>query len=199
MAANLIRWSGPAAMAAGALLIVTFLLSEFVADGFFYLITLVFLLLLVALPGLQAQQAGRSGLLGRIGFSMALIGAAILVVLFAIVGVSETFFGFDPDESAVPLLFLAGGFFTFLVGIILFGIATARAGVFPRGAALLLTLGLPLALAIDILTGAFSSEEEQAAWGIYIGFTLFGAGLIWLGHTLWSERGASAGQPSRVR
>jgi len=188
-----------AAMAAGALLILTVLLTEFVADGFFYLVGLVFLLLVVALPGLQAQQAGRSGLLGRIGFSMALIGAALLAVLFAVVGVAETFFGFDPDESGSPLLFLAVGFFTFLVGIILFGIATARAGVLRRGAALLFTLGLPLALAIDILTGAFFGEEEEAAWGMYIGFTIFSVGLIWLGYALWSERGASAGQPSRVR
>ncbi len=130
---------------------------------------------------------------------MALIGVALLGVLFAVVGVAKTFFGFDPDESAFLGLLLAVGFFAFLVGIILFSIATTKADVLSRGADLLLTLGLPLALAIDILTGAFFGEGEQAGWGMYIGFTIFGVGLIWLGYALWSERGASAGQPSRVR
>lgn len=198
MSSNLIRWSGPAAIAAGALLIVAFLLSSFVADGFFYLFGLVFLLLLAALPGLQARQSGRSGLLGRIGFLMALIGVALLGVLFAVVGMAEIFFGFDPDERAFLGLLLVVGFFASFVGIILFGIATARADVLPRGAALLLTLGLPLALAIDILTGSFFGEGEQAGWGMFIGFTIFGVGLMWLGYAAWSGRGASANRPARV-
>ncbi len=196
-ASNLIRWSGPAAMAAGALLIVAFLLTEFVADDFFYLIGLVFLLLLVALPGLQARQAGRSGLLGRIGFFASLLGTAFLVILFAVVGVAEAFLGFDPEGNAIAGLILIVSFIAFMVGVILFGIATARAGVLPRLAAVLLALGFPLALAIDMLTGAFSSEEESFPLGPIIGFPIFAAGLIWLGYALWSEK-ASAAQPSRV-
>ncbi len=197
-ASNLIRWSGPAAMAAGALLIVAFLLTEFVADDFFYLIGLVFLLLVVALPGLQARQAGRSGLLGRIGFFVSLLGAAFLVVLFAVVSVAEAFFGFDPEENAVAGLILIVSFIAFMVRVILFGIATARAGVLPRLAAVLLALGFPLALAIDMLTGAFSSEEESFPLGPIIGFPIFAVGLIWLGYALWFEKASSA-QPSRVR
>ncbi len=198
-ASNLIRWSGPVAMAAGALLIVTFLLTEFVADGFFYLIGLVLLLLAVALPGLQARQADHSGLLGRIGFFVSLLAVAFLVVLFAVVGVAEAFFGFEPEENAVAGLILMVSFIAFMVGVILFGVATARAGVLPRLAAVLLALGFPLALAIDMLTGAFSSEEEVFPLGPIIGFPIFAAGLIWLGYALWSERGASAGQSARVR
>ncbi len=184
-------------MLSGALAIAMMLLTELVAEGFFYLLILVFLLLAVAVSGIHAQQAGRSGLMGRIGFVVTLIGAVAIAVLSAAVGVAENFFGFDPEGSAViGIVFLV--FLAFIVGLMLFGIATIGAGVLPRGAAWLLVLGLPLALVIDLLTGAFF-EEEATPWGFFVGFTAFGVGLIWLGYALWSGRGVSADQPSRVR
>jgi hypothetical protein len=192
MSSALMRWSGMAAILAGALLIVSMLLTELVAEGFIYLFAL------VALPGLHARQDGRSGLLGLIGFVAALIGAVTFFVLFAVVFVAETFFGFDPDASAVVGAVLFVAFIAFLVGIVLFGIATARAGVFPRGAALLLALGLLGGLVIDLLTGAFF-DEDATQWGYFVGLTVFAVGLIWLGYTLRSERGESAAHPSRVR
>ncbi len=112
--------------------------------------------------------------------------------------VAENFFGFDPDASDVVGLVLFVAFIAFMVGIVLFGIATARAGVFPRGAALLLTLGLLGGLVIDLLTGAFF-DEDATQWGYFVGLTVFAVGLIWLGYTLRSERGESAARPSRVR
>ena len=198
MLADLMRWSGMAAILAGVLLIVSMLLTELVAESFFYLFALVFLLLAVALPGLHARQDGRSGLLGRIGFVAALIGAVAFVVLLAVVGVAENFFGFDPDASDVVGLVLFVAFIAFIVGIVIFGIATARAGVFPRAAGLLLALGLLGGLVIDLLTGAFF-DEDATEWGYFIGLTAFAVGLIWLGYTLRSERGESAAHPSRVR
>ena len=193
---DLIRWGGLAAMLSGALVIAMMLLTGLVAEGFFYLLILAFLLLAVALPGLHAQQAGRSGLMGRIGFVVTLIGAVAIAVLSAAVAVAENFFGFDPEGSAViGIVFLV--FLAFIVGLMLFGIATIRAGVLPRGAAWLLVLGLPLALVIDLLTGAFF-EEEATPWGFYIGSLAFAVGLIWLGYAAWSGSGASAGQPARV-
>lgn len=147
---------------------------------------------MVALPGLQARQAARSGLLGRIGFVVTLIATTALAVLFAAVGVAETFFGFGPEDNPAAGLILMVGFSTFLAGVFLFGIATARAGVFPRGAALLLALGLPVGLAIDLLTGAFSSEKAMP-WGFYIGPPAFAVGLIWLGYEARSGRGTTLG------
>ncbi len=199
MASNLVRWGGPAAILSGALLIVLVLLSEVAPDGFFYLVILVLLPLVVALYALHARQAGRSGLLGRIGFVVALIGTGGLAVLFAAVGVAEALSGFDPDEGPAALgllLFLL--FLTFMVGMVLFGIATIRAGVLPRIAAVLFAFGLPAGFLIDVLTGAFF-DEEATPWGFYIGPPAFAVGLIWLGYALWSGRGASADQPSRVR
>ena len=194
---DLIRWGGIAAMVAGTLVIVLVLLSEVLPEGFFFVFILVFLLLVVALLGLHTRQAGRSGLLGRIGFLLALIGAGALVVLFAVVGVAEAFFGFSPDESAAVGMLLFVLFIAFVVGIVLLGIATFRAGVLPRGAAVLFALGLPAGLVIDLLTGAFF-EDEATPWGFYIGPPAFAIGLLWLGYALWSGRGAEE-QSSRVR
>ena len=199
MASNLLRWGEPAAMLSGALLIVFVLLLEVAPDGFFYLVILILLPLVVAIYGLHARQARQSGLLGRIGFVVALIGTGGLAVLFAVVGVAETLFGFDPDEGPAilgPLLFVL--FLAFMVGMVLFGIATIRAGVLPRIAAVLFAFGLPAGFLIDVLTGAFF-DEEATPWGFYIGPPAFAVGLIWLGYALWSGRGASADQPSRVR
>ncbi len=196
---NLVQWGGLAAILSGALLIVFVLLSEVAPEGFFYLYILVLLLLVVALYALHARQAGQSGLLGRIGFVVALIGTGGLAMLFVVVGVAETLFGFDLDElpGALGLLFFVL-FLAFMVGIVLFGIATIRAGVLPRIAAVLFAFGLLVGLVIDLLSGAFF-VEEATEWGFYIGGTAFAVGLIWLGYAAWSGRGASAGQPARVR
>jgi len=118
--------------------------------------------------------------------------------VFAVVFVAETFFGFDPDASALVGVVLFVAFIAFLVGIVLFGFATAKAGVFPRGVALLLTLGLLGALVIDLLTGAFF-EEDATQWGYFVGLPVFAVGLIWLGYALRSGREESAARASRVR
>jgi hypothetical protein len=185
-------------MVAGPPLIVAVFLSGLVHDQFFYLVGLVMLLLLVALPALHARRAGRSRRLGLVGFVLAMIGAAIWTVLFAVVKVAEGLFGFDLDEADFLFLILVVGFFGFLIGIVLFGIDTARAGVLPRWPGALVALGLPLALVLDIITGAFFDGEATTPWGIYIGFPIFAIGLIWAGYALWSGRSAEE-QPSRVR
>jgi hypothetical protein len=195
---NLVRWGGLAAILSGALVIAMMLLTGLVAEGFFYLLILVFLLLAVAVSGIHAQQAGRSGLMGRIGFVVTLISAVAIAVLSAAVGVAENFFGFDPEGSAAIGIIFWGVFLPFIVGLIVLGIATIRAGVLPRGAAVLLILGLPLGIVIDLLTGAFFSEEATP-WGFFVSFTAFAVGLIWLGYALRSGRGVTADQPSRVR
>ena len=198
MASNLLRWGGLAAMLSGALLIVFVSLMQAAPDGFFYLVILILLPLVVAIYGLHARQARQSGLLGRIGFVVALIGTGGLAVLFAVVGVAETLFGFDPDGVATlgPLLFVL--FLAFMVGIVLFGIATLRAGVLPRIAAVLFAFGPLAGLVLDLLTGAFF-DEEATPWGLYIGNAAFAVGLIWLGYAVWSGRGAASDQPARVR
>ncbi len=185
MAANLVRWGGLAAMLAGVLVIPIMWLAVLM-ESLFYLMILVMLLLVVALPGLQARQAAQSGLLGRVSFVVALLSACAVALLAAFVGVAEAFFGFNPEDSVLsPLAFIL--FIAFMVGITLFGIATFRAGVLPRLAGVLLALAFPTGIVIDLVTGAFSSEEAMP-WGFLLGFTIFGISFIWLGYAAWSER-----------
>ena len=144
VSSDLIRWGSLAAMVAGVIMIVAVLLIELGPDSLFYIMGLVTLLLLVALPALHACQAGRSGRLGLLGFVLAMIGAAILTVLLAVVGVAELIFGFDPDKVDFLFPILLVGFFALLIGSVLFGIDTARVGVLPRWAGVLLAvLGFP--------------------------------------------------------
>jgi hypothetical protein len=68
----------------------------------------------------------------------------------------------------------------YIVGPLLFGIATFRARVFPRWAGALLVLG-----AVLVPVGALVPPELQAKIMIPAGLAL-----VWLGYTLFSERRA---------
>jgi membrane protein implicated in regulation of membrane protease activity len=69
-----------------------------------------------------------------------------------------------------------------LVGFVLYGVATLRAGVLPRWYGLALALSMPVSLPL----------------GVY-GTTLFGLILAVLGYALWSRREATTEHPARVR
>jgi hypothetical protein len=178
---NLIRWGALAALASGALWIAGGILHlAYPQDppgtlGYFlnYLGTAVFsaayLGMLGGLVGLHARQMDSYGRLGRAGFLLAFVGAAL-----AFVGQATS--GIFPQNGALGWLFSDPGF-GFQAGIILtglgllmMGIATARTGVLPRWCGFgLVTLVIFLAL------------------GAYGGFVV--AGLIWLalGYALGSE------------
>jgi hypothetical protein len=178
---NLIRWGALAALASGALWIAGGILHlAYPQDppgtlGYFlnYLGTAVFsaayLGMLGGLVGLHARQMDSYGRLGRAGFLLAFVGAAL-----AFVGQATS--GIFPQNGALGWLFSDPGF-GFQAGIILtglgllmMGIATTRTGVLPRWCGFgLVTLVIFLAL------------------GAYGGFVV--AGLIWLalGYALGSE------------
>jgi hypothetical protein len=71
-----------------------------------------------------------------------------------------------------------------LVGFVVYGSATLRAGVLPRWYGLALTVSMPLSLPLAVPLAVH-------------GTALFGLILAVLGLTLWSRRGA-AGQRPRV-
>jgi uncharacterized membrane protein (DUF485 family) len=123
--------------------------------------------LLIALIGLYARQATAAGRLGLLGFLVASLGTVLLAGDWWY----ETFVAPLIAAQAPELLRTAPGgsiligatvtFGSFAVGWVLFGIASFRAGVFPRGAAILMVLGgitgilalaapfqIPLALAV---------------------------------------------------
>jgi hypothetical protein len=77
----------------------------------------------------------------------------------------------------------------FVLGSLMFGIATLRAGVLSRWAAGLFTAGIGLAPAYGLLPAAL---QPLVALPI-------GLGLAWLGFAIWSERRAPALQIIAVR
>jgi hypothetical protein len=123
--------------------------------------------LLLALTGLHARQASNAGRLGTLGYVTASLGTLLVAGDWWY----EAFVGPALREQAPELLatapsgsVLVGAALTlgiFAAGWVIFGLASFRAGVFPRTAAVLLTVGgvvgilalvppfqVPLALAV---------------------------------------------------
>jgi membrane protein implicated in regulation of membrane protease activity len=76
-----------------------------------------------------------------------------------------------------------------MLGGLLFGIATLRAGILPRWPAGLLAVAAVLTPAAALLPHAI---QRLAAIPV-------GLALAWLGYALWSERRAQASDPVRGR
>jgi hypothetical protein len=192
---NLIRWSGLAAMVAGALWVVGDLLnltvlfspepfSEEAQTGSYVFRQALFLLgvmlLLVGLVGLYARQSQPAGALGFVGFLVAFAGTVLVAgFLWASIFIAPVLATEAPellDAGPPPGLFLAG--ITCGVGWLLFGIAALRARVYPRWATILLIVGavlfvLPLPLTAIVLSVA----------------------VAWLGFHLFTGREAAEAQP----
>ena len=149
----------------------------------------------LALVSLYFRQVEESGRLGFVGFVMAYIGA----VLFSSVQFDEALIWRILATEAPALLDLTGPMFTspgfstiyllmgvlYILGFVLFGIATIRGGVFPRAAAILLIIGVPLFAAGFLLPQLLRT----------FGAVLAGAGLIWMGLSMRGEESDDVAQP----
>jgi len=144
------------------------------------------LLLLVALVGLYARQSEAAGTLGLAGFLVALVGTGLFVGMFwtlAFVVPSAAIEApafLDAEETAGPLDmgFMLSGI-AVAVGWALFGVATLRARVFPRRAAIVLIIGALLTvLPLPATT------------------LLIDVAVVWLGLSLLSEQGRSTAETS---
>ena len=199
---NLLRWSGLAAMVGGALFVISELLdlynfsgavddenfsevaatAPWVAEALLHLLGTV--LLLFGLFGLYARQSEAAGHLGLVGFLVAFLGTALVAgVSWGDVFVVPILADAAPEVlDAGPPLGIILSFGVFTVGWVLFGLATLRARVYPRVAAVLLMVGAVLAF-----------------FPLSLSTVVFGAAVAWLGSILFTGRGASAEQTSRVR
>jgi len=129
------------------------------------------LLLVFGLFGLHLHQQHAVGMFGQIATLVALFGT---VTLFAEALIEVTMLPFLPENSPLidepPPVMLAVFFVSFVayvLGLLLFGIATWRAGVLPRRAAALLVIGIVLALALKpVVPGVLA---------------IMGVALVWLG------------------
>lgn len=160
------------------------------------------LLFLVGITGIYTRQVKEVGWLGLVGFLLFSLSWALnLAFIFAetfilplLVTTAPTFvdgffgiFNGQPVETnlgTLPALYALTGLL-YMLGGLLFGIATFRANILPRWAAALLAI-------VSVLTpaAALFPHELQRLAGMPVGFAL-----AWLGYALWSERRAIALEP----
>ncbi len=183
---DLIRWGGIAAMAAGVVWIATGLLGRLVANpetnsGVSVLFIVAVLLVLVGLVGFHTLQKESYGRIGRAGFYTVIVAtfAQVLALVAFLAGSGALFW--------LWLQFPVGGL-AVLVGFVLYGAATLQARVLPRWCGIAFIVAVPVSVALG---GAFGSPGIDYVW----------LGLVWLalGYVLWSRRGTTEEQPSRVR
>ena len=207
-ASSLIRWSGLAAVAAGIIFAgiqpihPPDFLPSVTTPAWAIIVTLKWvmcLFFLVGITGLYARQVKEAGWLGLAGFVLLIlswwlqtayvfIDAFVLPVLAtAAPKYVDSFLGIvnqHPGEmniGALPAIYgLLGAFY--MLGGLVFGIATLRAGILPRWPAGLLAVAAAVTPAAALLP-----HEIQRFAAVPVAFAL-----AWLGYALWSERRAPA-------
>lgn len=205
-ASKLTRWAGLAALVGGSLFVIIQPIHppqtlEYATTSMWSIVHYVSftmaVLLLLGITGLYARQVKEAGWLGLVGFlflfvewvfvgAVDLFEAMFLPVLatqapkFAagFLGVFGNYAS-EVNLGAIPLLNPLS-FVLYLLGGVLFGIATFRAGVLSRWAAILLAVGAPSTILFAVLPHDF---ERVAAVPV-------GIALAWLGYSLWTERRA---------
>lgn len=136
-------------------------------------------LLVYTVPKMHRYQDPADGWTGTWGAWMASAGGAVAVVVALVMLAAEVAgVGLPRGVPATGVI----GALIFTIGIVLFGIGSAIAHVFPRPAPLLVVIGLAVVIGGDLVAGAFFGDATP--WGSYVGFPLFGLGLAWMGSHL---------------
>ncbi len=200
--ATLVRLGGLAALAGGVLITITALVglvaldyenfSETARTGAYAITSLLYLLAVIlvlgGLVGLYAGQLQAAGSLGVFGFLVAFFGTALFVgavwfQTFAAPTLALAVPGFFEDDPAGWLGWAMGSSYVLAaLGWLLFGVATLRARVYPRWAAILLIVGAVL-LGLPVA-------------GLEI---VLAVAVAWLGFALFMGRVAPVERPERVR
>lgn len=211
-AANLIPWAGLAAMAGG--LIFAGIQPIHPADelasvttGAWAIITAfktaMCLLFLLGIVGIYARQVNKAGWLGLAGFLLLIVSwwlqtAFVFAEAFIFPPLAATAPQFvdgalgtiargqasGVNLGALPTIYSLGVGVPYMLGGLLFGIATFRAGILPRWPAGLLAVAAALTPLAALLPHAI-----QRLAGVPVGLAL-----AWLGYALWSERRAHAAE-----
>jgi hypothetical protein len=211
--AKLIRWAGLAAMGSGAIFIAIQpfhpldVLSSVTTSTWVVIQSLKFTMALLGLLGLvgiyarQVEKLGWLGLVGYLLFSLFYVLTAAMVFTEAFIlpmlatqapKFVEGFLGVItkvPSEvslGAIPTIYMFAGLAGYLLGGVLFGIATFRARILPRWSGGLLAFGVLL----PILTSSLIPHPLDRILALPMGLAL-----IWMGYALWSERREHASEP----
>ncbi len=212
-ASKLIRWAGLAAVVAGIIFAgiqpihPPDVLSS-VTTGEWAIITtlktVMCLLFLLGITGLYARQVNEAGWLGLAGFLLLTLSwwlqtafvfaEAYILPLLAntapkfvdgLLGTLAAGRASEVNLGALPAIYNLGVGIPYMLGGLLFGIATLRAGILPRWPAGLLAVAAVLTPAAALLPHAI---QRLAAIPV-------GLALAWLGYALWSERREQASDP----
>ncbi len=190
--ATLIRWSGVATMVGAAYIPLYPLLHPSTdAEGYasaawvpvHLLAYLSMVLLMFGLVGLVARQLRAAGRLGVLGFCLAFVGTALVIMearehTFVMPLLALQAAGERPDPPGLWFLVLSSALFG--LGYVVLGVASARARVIPPAAAVLFAVGAPIL--------AFSPPIGIRAVELLAGAS-FGAGMLWLGYALFRGGG----------
>jgi hypothetical protein len=204
-ASSLIRWAGLSAMFAGTCFVLIGVLHPLnvlsavstarwgivhvlaTAMGFFGLFGM------TGIYARQVEESGRLGLAGYLLLSLWLVNLAHFTFIEAFVlppivteapTVVESFLGiFTKSAGEINLGVLAtiydlNGFIGYMIGGVLFGVATFRARILPRWAGGLLAIGALLVPLAAVLPPAHEAKVTIPG----------GLALVWLGYSLWAER-----------
>jgi hypothetical protein len=211
-ASSLIRWAGLPAMVAGILFIAIQAIHPFDVLSsvttarwaiVHYLGVAMCFFGLLGLAGLYARQVKEAGWLGLAGYLLfSLFWALSLAFQFIEAFISpvlateapqfvEGFLGIVTGQAsemnlgALPTVYMLTGLL-YLLGGLLFGIATFRASILPRWAAGLLAVGIVLPL----LGSSLVPHPFDRIFAVPVGLAL-----AWLGYALWSERREQVSAP----
>ena len=204
-ASNLIRWAGLSAMVAGLCFVLVGMFHPLnilssvstaqwaivhvlaTAMGFFGLF---------GLTGIYARQVEESGWLGLAGYilmSLWLVNLSHVTFIEVFVlpplvtqapTVVESFLGIftksagEINLGSLSTIYDLNGFIGYMIGGVLFGIATFRAHILPRWAGALLAIGALLVPFAAVLPPVHEAKVTIPG----------GLALVWLGYSLWAER-----------
>jgi hypothetical protein len=148
-------------------------------------------------------SAAKAGWLGFTGFVLAFLGSGfastVQYVTSALIPLIAAQAPALFDQAMTPPSYAALLFvFGFVLGHILFGLATFRANVLPHWSGILVTVGMLIFFVgeLTFLGQRIPSPGVQAAFDlirrlhviILLGDAAFGFGFAWMGYALWSEK-----------
>jgi hypothetical protein len=151
--------------------------------------TPMFVFLLLGAVALYLRQRSSFGLAGKagfyliaFGFSLGIVGGAMIIVIGLTIG----------DKATMGILDMIAHMFShvlYALGSLLLGIATFRAGILPKAAAILMAIG-PAWLFAMFMAGLNQSMVLLLPPVMATAF-----GWMWLGYALLSEKGKSFAGP----